>query len=71
MRLEKVYGPGLLGLRHEETGKVMHERFAWARTLPAASYLQVGDMIFDSETTLSAIMGLADGLQYKDVTKFN
>lgn len=70
-RLEKVYGPGLLGLRHEETGKIVHERWEWARTIPGATYMEIGGFKIDSNSGLSSIMGFADGLQYKSVAKYN
>jgi hypothetical protein len=41
-RLERIYGPNLLGLRDEKTGKVASHRFAWARTIPKASYMSLG-----------------------------
>lgn len=41
-RLERIYGPGLLGLRDEKTGKVLHHRFAWARTIPKQQWIDIG-----------------------------
>jgi len=37
-RLERIYGPGLLGLRDENTGKVDHRRFSYSRTIPKQTY---------------------------------
>jgi len=39
--LEKIYGKGLVGLFDDEN-KFRPERFAWARTRPASTWVQVG-----------------------------
>jgi len=48
-RLHRIYGPGLLGLRDEKTGKVDHRRFAYARTIPKQNFMEVGGITFDSD----------------------
>ena len=63
-RLERIYGPGLLGLRNERTGKVEHHRFAWARTIPKQSFMEVGGITFDADVAMSVVFGLTKGLQY-------
>ena len=70
-RLEKVYGKGLVGLYHEETGKPMMERFAWDRRTESAVYATVGEFTFDAESVKSIFYGLADGLQYKEIVKYD
>ena len=61
-RLERVYGKGLVGLYHEETGKPVMERFAWDRRTEAAVYATVGEFTFDAESVKALFYGLADGL---------
>jgi hypothetical protein len=63
-RLERIYGPGLLGLRDEKTGKVQHHRFAWARTIPKQQWEEIGGIKFDADVAMSMVFGLTKGLQY-------
>ena len=63
-RLERIYGPGLLGLRDENTGKVDHRRFAYSRTIPKQTYQEIGGITFDADQAMSILFGLSQGLQY-------
>lgn len=63
-RLERIYGPGLLGLRDEKTGKVDHRRFAYSRTIPKQTYQEMGGITFDADQAMSILFGLSQGLQY-------
>lgn len=67
-RLERIYGRGLVGLRHEETGKVDHRRFAWARSKPA-SIITFGDFKFDSDMQSTMLLGFTQGVQYQGLAQ--
>lgn len=67
--MERIYGPNLVGLRHEVTGKVDHKRFSWARTIPKQNYMSVDGIVFDADTWQAALYGVTAGVQYSEVTK--
>ena len=67
-RLERIYGRGLVGLRHEQTGKIDHRRFQWSRTLPAVT-MTVGDITLDTNSMDAIILGITKGIEYSGLTK--
>jgi hypothetical protein len=67
--MERIYGPNLIGLIHEETGKVDHTRFAKQRTLPLqATYMNIDGIQIDADSTMAILYGITTGMQYTGVT---
>jgi len=61
--LERIYGKGLVGL-FDDDGNFDQKRLSWARTRPAANWVQVGETQINAENVSSWFYGLSQGLQY-------
>ena len=68
-RMERIYGPNLVGLWHEETGHLDHKRFSWSRTRPKQMYMDIDGVVFDADTISAVLLGITSGMQYKEVSK--
>lgn len=68
-RMERIYGPNLVGLFHEETGHLDHKRFAWSRSRPKQMYMEIDGVQFDADTISATLLGITSGMQYKEVSK--
>lgn len=72
LRYERIYGPGLTGLRNEKTGKIEHHRFEWSRPLAKEGkqkWMKIDGVEFDANTWNAMFYGLTSGMQYDGVTK--
>lgn len=65
-RLERIYGRNLLGLYHEETGKIVPKRFSMARknTLSKSRTMVLGGITLHPDEQNTALLGFTKGLQY-------
>lgn len=65
-RLERIYGRNLMGLYHEETGKVVPKRFSLARRhkLSQSSTMVLGGITLHPDEQNTILLGFTKGLQY-------